>query len=134
MANIDAYLGVLKTETEALEKRDLNAFAELQERKMGCAHSAHAGISEIIAYPGGLSRLPSETRRKIEARRHEIITLSERNLKALGRVQRGMRRLGEQIVSEARRAAGEDTSFKYGSAGSMDKPKRRVSLGVSESA
>lgn len=133
MATIDALRAVYAEETDALERADTQRFMALQDRKIETARNYQSGIAQIAARKEEIRAADPSLRQALVARQEEFSALAARNLQALDRVNRGVRKLGERIMRSARDAAQKE-AVNYGKRGQLNGYKGPVSIGVSEQA
>lgn len=133
MATIDALRSLYLEENEALEKSDTRSFMMLQERKIETARKYQSGIAQILERKDEIRAADPALRQRLVAMQEEFSSITSRNVQALERVQRGVKRLGERIMNAARDAAQKDV-VNYGKKGVLNKYKGPVSIGLSEKA
>lgn len=126
---------ILETETRALSASDVKAFFALQSRKEETARDFHTALVDVAALgrEGGPAIDPA-LKSQVESLRLEISGTIQRNRAALERSGRSFQRLGERIVTHARRAAEERSRISYSAAGTIRPGSRNLSMGLSESA
>lgn len=133
MATIDALRTLYVEENAALEKCDTRTFLTLQDRKIETARRYQSGIAQMLERKDEMRAADPSLRQRLVAMQEDFSTLTAANVKALDRVQRGVKRLGDRIMSAARDAAQKE-AVNYGKKGLLNKYKGPVSIGVSESA
>ncbi|MBU0800696.1 MAG: flagellar protein FlgN [Alphaproteobacteria bacterium] len=133
MATIDALRTVYVEETDALEKCDTQTFLALQDRKIASANKYQSGIAQILARKDEMRAADPTLRIRLVTMQEDFSNLSARNIEALNRVSRGVKKLGDRIMNSARDAAAKD-AVNYGKKGLLNKYKGPVSIGVSEQA
>jgi hypothetical protein len=133
MHAIDALRTVYIEENAALDKCDAAAFMNLQDRKIESARKYQNGIAQMLERKDEFRAADPALRARLVARQQEFGDLAATNVTALNRMQRGVKRLGERIMSAARDAAQKE-AVNYGKKGVLNKYKGPLSIGVSESA
>lgn len=133
MATIDALRTVYIEENEALTKADTRAFLGLQSRKIEVAGKYQSGIAQILARKDEIRAADPTLRARLVGMQEEFADLTATNIQAINRLQRGVKRLGDRIMSAARDAAQKE-AVNYSKHGQLNKYKGPVSIGVSEQA
>ena len=133
MATIDSLRTLYMEENAALDKCDTRTFLTLQERKIESARRYQSGIAQMLERRDEMRTADPAMRQRLVTMQEDFSTLTAANVKALDRVQRGVKRLGERIMNAARDAAQKE-AVNYGKKGLLKKYKGPVSIGVSESA
>ena len=133
MATIDALRSLYVEENAALDKCDTRTFLTLQDRKIETARRYQSGIAQMLERKDEIRAADPTLRQRLVAMQEDFSALTAANVKALDRVQRGVKRLGDRIMSAAREAAQKE-AVNYGKKGLLNKYKGPVSIGVSESA
>jgi len=133
MATIDSLRTLYMEENAALDKCDTRTFLTLQERKIESARRYQSGIAQMLERRDEMRTADPALRQRLVAMQEDFSNLTAANVKALDRVQRGVKRLGERIMNAARDAAQKE-AVNYGKKGLLNKYKGPVSIGVSESA
>lgn len=136
-AKTRALCDILERETRALSGGDVPSFLAAQAAKQENAkawHTAFVDVSAVRAAGPG-SPFPDDVRAQLQALHATLSATIERNRAALERSARSFQRLGERIVTHARRAATEKSTVAYSAAGTVRNAARRtLSMGLSESA
>lgn len=133
MAAIDALRAVYVEETTALEAADTRSFMLLQERKIEIARRYQDGIAQILERKDEFRAADPTLRQRLVQMQDDFGTIALKNVEALNRVNRGVKRLGERIMNSARDAAQKD-AVNYGKKGVLNKQRGPLSIGISESA
>lgn len=133
MVTINKLRSTLVEETNALKEADTPSFLALQEKKLGVAQDYINGMSQLLARQDELKKADSAIKQKMEAMREEFSETVYENHAALGRMKKGMKRLGERMMEKTREAAKKEEELIYGSTGRMYSGIR-ASVGVSETA
>lgn len=133
MATIDALRNIYIEENAALDKCDTRTFMGLQESKIETARRYQSGIAQMLERKDEIRAADPTLRQRLAAMQEDFSSLTAANVKALNRVQRGVKRLGDRIMSAARDAA-QNEAVNYGKKGMLNKYKGPVSIGVSEQA
>jgi hypothetical protein len=131
MHAIDELRQVYEDETNALERIDTQAFVSLQSRKIETASKYESFVSQIVSRKDEIRVIDPTFRDRVIAKQEEFNQLTARNLKALDRLNRGVKRLSERIMNSARDTARTE-AVNYGSHGKLNAYKGPVSLGISE--
>ncbi len=124
---------ILATETDCLKKADRDGFLRLQDRKMEIAKSYQQDIFAVKNVAKSLKSKYPNLVPFLQEKQSGLNVLIGENEKALKRMENSTKRLSDRIMNIARRAAIEQNSLVYGSAGQLN-DKNRASMGVSESA
>lgn len=126
---------VLAEETQALQKSDTRAFFRLQDAKLRTAQDYQAAIGQLMARREEMKKANPALRDRLEKARAAFSEGALANRSELERARRSVARLGERMMTLARRAAQGKTSVSYDATGSMEPDaRRRVSMGIAESA
>ena len=142
-AAVRAVLAVTETmsklfaeETEALINIDNATFLKLQERKLDAAQDYQNVMSQMMARKNELAHADPALKQKLKEMQGEFSEISDKNLDALGRMQRCTEKLGNTIRSAAIKEAQKGRGYSYGEDGSISKvsKKKAVSSGLSETA
>lgn len=133
MVTIDALRGTLIEETNALKEADTQAFLVIQEHKLEVAQEYISGMSQLLARKDELKNADAALKTKMEKMREEFSDTVFENHASLGRMKKGMKRLGERIMEKTREAAKKEEELIYGATGRMYSGIR-ASVGVSETA
>lgn len=133
MSMIDALRNLYDQENQALAAGNIAGFMALQDSKNDTTQRCRAGAKQLVQRRAEMERLPATLREQAKAQQEAFATMREANLKALGRAQRGVARLGNRIMNIARNAARQE-GVKYGASGGLEEYNKRVSIGVDESA
>lgn len=124
---------VLATETDFLKKADRDGFLRLQDKKLDIAQSYQQDIFAVKNVAKILKEKYPNLIPFLQEKQTKLNTIITENESALKRMENSTRRLSDRIMDVARRAAVEQNSVVYGSAGQLN-DKNRASMGVSESA
>ena len=124
---------VLASETDYLKKADRNGFLRLQDQKMEIAQSYQQDVFAVKNVAKVLKEKYPNMIPYLQEKQSALNTVISENEKALKRMENSTKRLSDRIMDVARRAAIEQNSVVYGSAGQLS-DKNRASMGVSESA
>ncbi|QQG35876.1 MAG: flagellar protein FlgN [Micavibrio aeruginosavorus] len=133
MDALDALRAVYDEENKALQSADTRRFMDLQERKIDAAQRYHDTAAQIIENREKFSKADPVLRQKLQAMHSDFSKMTEVNLTALERLNKGVKRLGERIVKSARDAALRDAT-NYRRNGTLHRQDRPVSMGINESA
>lgn len=132
---IQALQNVYERETEALANLDTHAFLALQDEKLDTARLYQRSINEIVRRKDEMQGANPAIRIKLQEMQKDFSVLAKKNLEAIGRMQRTTERLGNTIRRAAKDAVREKSTYNYSETGEVeDSSKKRVSMGVSETA
>ena len=133
MQTIDALRGVMIQETAALDQSDTDAFLGLQDQKVEIARQYQAGMTQLLSRKDSLKAADPTLKARLEAMQKNFHDTAVENHKSIERMRRGMERLGDRIMSFARKAAEKETHLVYGATGQMQ-AGGKASMGINESA
>lgn len=133
MDALDALRHVYSEENQALESADTRRFMDLQERKISAAQHYHDTAAQIIEHREKFAKADPALRQRLQAMHADFSKMTETNLSALERLNKGVKRLGDRIVKSARDAAMRDAT-NYRRNGTLHHQDRPVSMGINESA
>lgn len=133
MEALDALRSVYDEENTALQSADTRRFMDLQERKISAAQRYHDTAAQIIEQREKFAKADPVLRQKLQVMHADFSKMTEINLNALDRLNKGVKRLGERIVKSARDSALRDTA-NYRRNGTLHRQDRPVSIGINESA
>lgn len=133
MQTIDSLRGVLVQETVALDKTDTETFFALQDKKLEIARRYQAGMAELLTRKEELRAADPALKARLATMQDYFHATTVENRHSLDRMRRGTQRLGERIMSFARKAAEKETRIVYGANGHMQEGGK-ASMGINESA
>lgn len=135
LGTIAAMHRVYTDETQALEAADIQTFMALQDSKIEAASLYHDAMRQMMTRKNELRALNPSLKAKLEAAEKKFSELTQRNLKALERMNRTTERLGETILNAVKKEAQSRNIFTYGENGTTHHAEKRpVSMGLNESA
>jgi hypothetical protein len=132
METIDALRGVMVQETAALDQTDTEAFFALQDKKLEIARDYQAGMTQLLARKEELRAADPALKSRLETMQRHFHATTLENRNSLDRMRKGMSRLGDRIMSFARKAAEKETRLVYGATGQMQNGGK-ASMGINES-
>lgn len=130
---IDNFKDVLVEETKALDETDTKTFFNLQDRKREIARDYQSGVNQILVRKDEMKQASPAAKAKLEKMRENFFETTQENMKAIERMNKGMKRLSDRIMSIARDNAQQKQQLVYKPSGEIYK-SRKTSIGVNESA
>ncbi|MFA5592497.1 MAG: hypothetical protein WC989_04205 [Micavibrio sp.] len=123
---------VLLRENDALDHSNSQAFMDLQDEKVAIARH-YEGLMVSLLNRTDLQTADTRLRSQLLSLEEGFSTVMKDNMEKLERMRGATERLGEQIMSAARKSAENMSQFAYGSAGTMQKGGK-ATIGLSEQA
>lgn len=135
METIDHLRDVYQRESEALRNGDVESFMSVQEEKLATAYQYQSDIQDLMDRGETLKEQGrKELIQELQAKYEEFTKATQHNVTALERMDRIMGRIGERLISAAKRAAMQD-SCSYSASGAIQgKARDVVTTGVIETA
>lgn len=133
METIDALRSVYREENDILARSDARGFMRLQDRKIEMVRKYQSGVQQIVERQDEFRKADPALRARLVEAHEDFNILAGQNMKGLQRLERGVKLLGERIISAARDSATKD-AVNYGIRGKLNAYKGPLTIGVSESA
>lgn len=130
---IDALRHVMEEETTILEASDAQGFLALQDRKYQAYKDYQSGVQHMMDNKEVMKAAHASLKQRLEDMRGNFQETAHTNSEAIDRMQKGMKRLGDRIMSSARENAKKEQQLVYGSQGHMASSKT-TTIGIRESA
>lgn len=133
ISSVSQLQSILSEETDRLKVADRRGFLALQDKKLEVALSYQHDISAVKNVAKVLKEKYPNLVPFLKEKQNNLSQTINENEIALKRMENSTKRLSDRIMDIARKAAAEQNSVVYGSAGKLN-DKKRASMGVSESA
>ena len=130
---IDALRHVMEEETSVLEASDARGFLEIQDRKFQAYKDYQSGVQQMLDNKDAMKAAHQSLRQRLEDMRINFQKTAQTNTDAIERMQKGMQRLGDRIMSSARENAKKEQQLVYSAQGHMEDSKT-TTIGIRESA
>ncbi len=132
---IDDLRRIYEAETLALESSNPRSFMDLQDQKLNAAHRYERGVAQILARKADMKEIDGSLKSRLEEMQKDFVQLSHKNMRALERMQRTTRRLGDTIRNAAKQAVKEQRTVNYTEKGHVNSHgQKSLSIGISETA
>jgi hypothetical protein len=132
---IDNLHGIIDEETRALESADTKTFLGLQEKKLMAAQAYHDGTTQIISRKEEFADVRDTFRKKLGSREKAFHASTELNMKKLRSMSRGLKRMTNLLMENAREQGKKMQTLGYTASGAIENPEgKKVSIGLNESA
>lgn len=112
-------------EMDALNKKDMKAFMDLQSRKILLARDYEVGAKEIIVRTDNIKQASKPLRDLVIKEQMELQRVSEQTERVLQRMTTAVKRVNNRLIDAARHAVKQD-KINYDHKGSIDSTSQRM--------
>jgi len=132
---IDHLHGIIDDETRALESADTKTFLGLQEKKLIAAQAYHDGTTQIISRKEEFVDIRDTFKKKLENKQEAFHASTELNMKKLKSMSRGLQRMTNLLMENAREQGRKMQTLGYTASGVIESAEgKKLSIGLNESA
>ncbi len=135
MNTIDHLRQLYDSETQAIQDSRMNDFLSMQDRKLELAQKYQDDAQYLIKKGKDIKeKVDPKLRTQLESMEKEFSEAAHKNMEALQRMSRVMKRMHDRIMMAAKKSA-LTQSLQYGSTGKFGGEKQKVvTTGLSETA
>ena len=124
---------VLLREIDALKQSKSALFLDLQDEKVEVARRYEILVSNLMERGAEIKTADRKLKDQLLRLQNDFGSVAKENREQIERMQNATKKLGEHIMSAARKSADSITQFAYGSSGKMARGNK-ATIGVNERA